>query len=63
MVCDGMEKQQEPKMQENLRETQLKKPGVQQVKREENIDSGKHTIIWCLWQARIKCEPHCQQLQ
>ena len=45
MVCDGMEKQQEPEMQGKIRETHLKKPGVQQVKREENIDGGKHAII------------------
>ena len=60
MVCDGMGPQQKPEMQEKLRETHLKKPVVQQVKQEKNIDSGKHAIIWCLWQARIKCEPHCQ---
>ena len=45
MVCDGMGQQQKSEMQEKLRETQLKKPGVQQVKREEKIDSGKHAII------------------
>ena len=45
MVCDGMGQQQKPEMQEKLQETHLKKPGVQQVKREEKIDSGKHAII------------------
>ena len=45
MVCDWMKQQQKPEMQEKLWETHLKKPGAQQVKRDENIDSGKHAII------------------